>query len=136
MGAGCGKMRSRLQASLERITGEMPLDEICQALKNLIQRGGGLTKERVQDGGGLEEPVEVTAEHIARRVLPSQAGDHLAQALSRCGHGGMLGGLPVVNLIAFDKRAGERAPVPRQLSKAHLGAAHGFVLVEHGDQGQ
>jgi hypothetical protein len=88
-------------------------DLIGQAVEHGIERGCLGAKQGVQHGGVLEQAVQVHAQHIARRVLPGDAGHDLARHVALGGHGGVLGGLAVVDFVALSTHARERRPDAR-----------------------
>ena len=80
--------------------------------------------------------MQVHAQHIARRVLPGNTGHDLARHITLGGHGGVLGGLAVVDFVAAGSHARERRPGTRELPEGCAGALHGLGRLEHGDQRQ
>ena len=84
----------------------------------------------------LKQAVQVHAQHVARRVLPGDAGDDLARHIALGSHGRVLGGLAVVDFVARGGHTRQRGPGTPHRTKLRLGALHGLGNLEGGDQRQ
>ena len=107
-----------------------------QSVKDMVQGAGLGTKERLQNSRVFEQAMQIAAQHVARSVLPTQAGHDFAGQIACQSHGRVLRGLSVVNFIARSDQTRQGLPWAGHIGKSRLGSRDCFEGVEHRDQGQ